>query len=43
VAHLYRHVVAVTGGCSSLMNSPELNTAERLETPFAAALFNEGS
>jgi acetolactate synthase I/II/III large subunit len=38
-----RRVVAVTGDGGFLMNSQELETAARLETPFVALVFNDRS
>ena len=37
------HVVAVTGDGGFLMNSQELETATRLETPFVVLVFNDRS
>ena len=38
-----RRVVAVTGDGDSLMNSQELETAARLETPFVVLVFSDRS
>jgi acetolactate synthase-1/2/3 large subunit len=37
-----RHVVAVTGDGGFLMNSQELETAVRIQTPFVVLVFNDG-
>ena len=43
LAHPDRRVVAVTGDGGFLMNSQELETAARLETPFVVLVFNDRS
>ena len=43
LAHPERRVVAVTGDGGFLMNSQELETAVRLETPFVVLVFNDCS
>jgi acetolactate synthase-1/2/3 large subunit len=43
LVHPNRHVVAVTGDGGFLMNSQELETATRLETPFVVLVFNDHS
>ena len=43
LAHPNRRVVAVTGDGGFLMNSQELETAVRLETPFVVLVFNDRS
>ena len=41
LVHPNRRLVAVTGDGGFLMNSQELETAARLETPFAVLVFND--
>jgi acetolactate synthase I/II/III large subunit len=41
LVHPNRRVVAVTGDGGFLMNSQELETAARLETPFVVLVFND--
>ena len=43
LVHPHRRVVAVTGDGGFLMNSQELETAMRLETPFVVLVFNDCS
>ena len=43
LVHPNRRVVAVTGDGGFLMNSQELETAARLETPFVVLVFNDRS
>lgn len=43
LVHPHRRVVAVTGDGGFLMNSQELETAARLETPFVVLVFNDRS
>ena len=43
LVHPQRRVVAVTGDGGFLMNSQELETAARLETPFVVLVFNDQS
>jgi acetolactate synthase-1/2/3 large subunit len=43
LVHRDRRVVAVTGDGGFLMNSQELETAARLETPFVVLIFNDCS
>jgi len=43
LVHPDRRVVAVTGDGGFLMNSQELETALRLETPFVVLVFNDQS
>jgi acetolactate synthase-1/2/3 large subunit len=43
LVHPNRRVVAVTGDGGFLMNSQELETAARLETPFVVLVFNDHS
>ena len=43
LVHPRRRVVAVTGDGGFLMNSQELETAARLETPFVVLVFNDHS
>jgi len=43
LVHPNRHVVAVTGDGGFLMNSQELETAMRMETPFVVLVFNDRS
>jgi acetolactate synthase I/II/III large subunit len=43
LVHPKRRVVAVTGDGGFLMNSQELETAARLETPFVVLVFNDRS
>ncbi|GJL67979.1 MAG: acetolactate synthase [Nitrospirales bacterium] len=42
LAHPDRRVVAVTGDGGFLMNSQELETAVRMNTPFVVLIFNDG-